>query len=148
MTSKKSSSIFLADDDEDDCVLFKDALKEIGQGIELIISYDGEELMNTLDRRVPPEPRVIFLDLNMPRKNGLECLQEIKKTDKLKNIPVIILSTSSQQESIDKAYEHGANHYITKPGTYTLLKRTLQKVLAIDWSNASPTSFENFLLQP
>jgi CheY-like chemotaxis protein len=147
MRSIKNSSIFLADDDEDDCILFKDALREVGYGIELIISYDGEELMNTLDQKVPPEPRLIFLDLNMPRKNGIECLREIRNTDKLKSIPVVILSTSSQEDSIHNAYKYGAHHYITKPGTYTLLKRTLQKVLAIDWSEKRPSGFDNFLLQ-
>lgn len=140
-------SIFLADDDEDDCVLFQDAMNEVGQGYELIVTYDGQELLETLDARVPPKPLVIFIDLNMPRKNGLECLQEIKRTDKLRNIPVIILSTSSQSDSIAMAYAHGANHYVTKPGTYAMLKKTIQQVLAMDWSNVSPTPFDKFLLR-
>jgi CheY-like chemotaxis protein len=139
-------SIFLADDDDDDCVLFQDAMNEVAQDHELVISYDGQELLETLDARVPPEPRVIFIDLNMPRKNGIECLQEIKRTDKLKNIPIIILSTSSQAGSIETAYAHGADYYITKPGTYAMLKKTIATVLAIDWSSARPTSFEHFLL--
>jgi CheY-like chemotaxis protein len=140
--------IFLADDDEDDCALFQSALREVGDGIELVISYDGEELMETLDRRVPPPPHVIFLDLNMPRKNGMECLEQIRQTDKYKNIPVIIFSTSSQENSIYEAYEKGASRYITKPGTFTLLKKTIQKVLDIDWSKSAQIPFENFLLQP
>jgi CheY-like chemotaxis protein len=139
-------SIFLADDDDDDCVLFQDAVNEVAQDHELVISYDGQELLETLDARVPPEPRVIFIDMNMPRKNGIECLQEIRRTDKLKNIPIIILSTSSQAKSIETAYAHGADYYITKPGTYGMLKKTIATVLAIDWSIARPTSFEHFLL--
>jgi len=148
MNGNKNPSIFLADDDEDDCVLFRDALKELGQGVELIISYDGEELMKKLRERVPPEPQVIFLDLNMPRKNGLECLQEIKQTQKLRNIPVVILSTSSLEDSIVESYANGASHYITKPGTYSMLKKTIQKVLAIDWSTRAHVPFDKFLLQP
>ncbi|MEJ7644169.1 MAG: response regulator [Chryseolinea sp.] len=143
-----NESIFLADDDEDDCVLFQSALREVGNGIELIISYDGKELMETLDKRVPPPPHVIFLDLNMPRKNGMECLQEIRQTAKFKDIPVIIFSTSSQENSIYEAYANGASHYITKPGTFTLLKKIIQKVLAIDWSKTPKIPFEKFLLQP
>ena len=139
-------SIFLADDDDDDCVLFQDAMNEVARDHELVISYDGQELLETLDARVPPEPRVIFIDLNMPRKNGIECLQEIKRTDKLKNIPVIILSTSSQAGSIETAYAHGADYYITKPGTYAMLKKTIEIVLAIDWTSHRPTPFEHFLL--
>ena len=139
-------SIFLADDDDDDCVLFQDAMNEVARDHELVISYDGQELLETLDARVPPEPRVIFIDLNMPRKNGIECLQEIKRTDKLKNIPIIILSTSSQAGSIETAYAHGADYYITKPGTYAMLKKTIEIVLAIDWTSHRPTPFEHFLL--
>ena len=144
----KNEPIFLADDDEDDCALFQSALREVGAGIELVISYDGEELMETLDRRVPPPPHVIFLDLNMPRKNGMECLLEIRQTEKFKDIPVVIFSTSSQEDSIYEAYEKGASRYVTKPGTFTLLKKTIQKVLAIDWSKSNQIPFEKFLLQP
>lgn len=139
-------SIFLADDDDDDCILFQDAINEVAQDHELVISYDGQELLETLDARVPPEPRLIFIDLNMPRKNGIECLQEIKTIDKLKHIPVIILSTSSQSVSIESAYVNGADLYITKPGTYSLLKKTIQTVLAIDWSTCRPFPFDQFFL--
>ena len=139
-------SIFLADDDDDDCVLFQDAINEVAHDHELVISYDGQELLEALDARVPPEPRVIFIDLNMPRKNGIECLQEIKTIDKLKNIPVIILSTSSQSGSIESAYANGADLYVTKPGTYSLLKKTSETVLAMDWSTCRPFPFDQFFL--
>lgn len=139
-------TVFLADDDEDDCVLFQDAMNEVAQDHELVIAYDGQELLEILHAQVPPLPRVIFIDLNMPRKNGLECLQEIKKTEKLRNIPVIVLSTSSQADSIETAYAHGADHYITKPGTYAVLKKTIELVLAIDWEVSRPIGFDKFLL--
>jgi CheY-like chemotaxis protein len=139
-------SIFLADDDDDDCVLFQDAMNEVAHDHELVIAYDGQELLEVLSARVPPKPRMIFIDLNMPRKNGIECLQEIKRIEKLKDIPVIILSTSSQALSIETAYAHGADHYVTKPGTYSMLKKTIETVLAIDWSKTRPISFDQFLL--
>jgi CheY-like chemotaxis protein len=138
-------SIFLADDDEDDCVLFQDAMNEVAQEYELIITYDGQELLETLEARVPPTPHVIFIDLNMPRKDGMECLQEIRSMEKLKNIPVVILSTSSQANSIERAYALGASHYVTKPGTYAMLKKTIELVLSIDW-NAHPITFDRFFL--
>ena len=140
-------SIFLADDDDDDCVLFQDAMNEVAQDHELVIAYDGQELLEVLNARVPPEPRIIFIDLNMPRKNGIECLQEIKRVDKLKGIPIIILSTSSQAESVEAAYTNGADGYITKPGTYAILKKTIVTVLSIDWNDVRPISFDQFLLR-
>ncbi|MBA4054822.1 MAG: response regulator [Marivirga sp.] len=143
-----STSIFLADDDEDDCMLFEDALKEVDLDVDLTVINDGEALMRALNKQVPPAPQVIFLDLNMPRKNGFECLQEIKQSEKLKDIPVVIFSTSTQEESINKAFLQGADHYIFKPGTFQLLKKTIRKVLSINWRKESQTTFKDFLLHP
>lgn len=145
--SKSGKSIFLADDDADDCLLFEDALREVSQQIKLTTANDGIELMDILDQKVPPPPDVIFLDLNMPRKNGFECLTEIKHTEKLKNIPVVIFSTSSQPETINRVYEQGATYYVCKPGSFSKLKSIIQKVLDIDWNqHKTPRSKENFLI--
>ncbi len=145
--SISGKTIFLADDDADDCLLFEDALREISQQTLLTTANDGIELMDILETRVPPPPDVIFLDLNMPRKNGFECLTEIKHTEKFKNIPVVIFSTSSQPEAINKVYEQGANYYICKPGSFSKLKLVIQKVLSIDWNqNNYPRNKENFLI--
>lgn len=141
-------SVFLADDDEDDRLLFEDALREVCLETELTTTRDGEELMNVLEQCVPPPPTVIFLDLNMPRKSGFECLEEIKRTEKLKDIPIVIFSTSVQQDSINRAYDKGANHYIFKPSTFVLLKRVIEHVLSIDWKlTPHHTPVEKFLLQ-
>lgn len=126
-------SIFLADDDEDDCMLFEDALKEVNGEADLTVINNGEELMKALNKRVLAGPQIIFLDLNMPRKNGFECLQEIRKSQKFKDIRVVILSTSSQAGSVNKAFEEGADLYVCKPGTFQLLKKTIGKVLSINW---------------
>src|SRR6187402_3499713 len=91
-------NIILTDDDADDCSLFSEALREIYADISLTIINDGVSLMKKLDHTVPPPPEVIFLDLNMPLKNGLECLQEIRNTPKLSDIPVVIYSTSSNKD--------------------------------------------------
>lgn len=93
---------------------------------------DGVELMNVLDESVPPPPDVIFLDLNMPRKNGFECLKEIRQTAKLREIPVIIFSTSDNAQAIDKTYSLGANFYMQKPRSFALLKKAIETVLSKD----------------
>ena len=76
-------------------------------------------------------PLIIFLDLNMPKKNGFECLQEIRKTDKFKDVPVVIFSTSCQQEAINKMYENGASYYICKPNSFLKLKTSIEHILSI-----------------
>jgi len=129
--SSKSKSIFLADDDDDDCNIFEDALSELNMEAKLTVSNDGVELLNTLNATVPPPPYVIFLDLNMPRKNGFESLKEIREISKLKEIPVVILSTSSNTEVIDRTFNLGANYYICKPTSYPLLTKMIAKVLAL-----------------
>lgn len=143
-----STSVFLADDDEDDCMLFRDALNEVAGHVSLTVLSNGEALMNILERDSASRPGVIFLDLNMPRKNGFECLKEIKQSDHLKHIPVVIFSTSSQKESVQKAFSEGANRYICKPVNFHLLKKTIHKVLSINWKDGSAIAFKDFLLRP
>ncbi|HOZ75814.1 MAG TPA: response regulator [Flavobacterium sp.] len=133
------TNIFLTDDDADDCLLFSEIIQEINpnEGTKLTISNDGAALMKTLDETVPPPPEVIFLDLNMPRKNGFECLEEIRNTPKLMEIPVVIFSTSSSNDIVDRSYKFGANYYICKPQSYTLLKKTIAHVLSLGWEKLS-----------
>ncbi len=128
---KKKKIILLADDDQDDCFIFQEALSEVNIETELTITKDGEQLMETLDQTVPPIPDVIFLDLNMPRKNGMECLSEIRSSHKLKEIPVVIFSTSHNQQTVNEMYELGANYYICKPNDFLKLKNVLQTVLSL-----------------
>lgn len=139
--------IFLADDDVDDCDLFEDALNEVSDDVTLKTAGDGIKLMTILVDTVPPAPDVIFLDLNMPRKNGFECLAEIKSDSKLKDIPVIIFSTSAEKEFIDRVYNGGANYYLCKPQNFSKLKTAISTVLQMDWQkeNAKPVR-DKFLL--
>ncbi len=147
MTKDYEKTVFLADDDIDDCFLFEDALSEVSTHTKLTTANDGIELMNILEKTVPPQPDVIFLDLNMPRKNGFECLIELKSINRFKDIPVVIFSTSSETGFIDKVYENGADYYLCKPGSFQHLKSAISKVLSIDWeAHKKQPSRDEFLL--
>ena len=123
--------ILLADDDEDDCLFFKEALNELPLAVHLTTVYDGEELMQLLNRQNEPLPHVLFLDLNMPRKSGYECLADIKRDPKLKQLPVIILSTSFEKEMANMLYQIGAHDCIRKPASITQLKQVIQQALTL-----------------
>jgi CheY-like chemotaxis protein len=127
--------ILLADDDKDDCFLFREALSELPIATELTTVHDGEQLMNYLQDNSDNLPHVLFLDLNMPRKNGFECLTEIKHNDKLESLPVIMFSTSYprdmhyEQDIIKVLYNIGAQDYIRKPEDFTKLKQVIHTML-------------------
>ncbi len=140
-------AVYLADDDADDRLLFEEALMEISYDVILTTAKNGEQLMGILDQNTPPPPHLIFLDLNMPLKNGFECLEEIKQNKKYKNIPVVIFSTSSQKEAIDQVYNKGADYYLCKPDSFQQLKKLLHTVFAIDHpEQITRRSRENFYI--
>lgn len=148
-TNIRIQNILLADDDQDDRMFFQDALQDINIDATLVTAENGEELMQMLLGHPPKnKPDIIFLDLNMPCKNGYECLTEIKKNDQLKNLPVIIFSTSLQQQSVNTVYDQGANLYIVKPNSFSKLKQVIESVLSLNWSDGivQPTR-EKFILQ-
>ncbi len=142
-----SKNIYLADDDEDDRSFFEDALNEVCKGSSLTIAKDGYELMDILKKPPVPLPDVIFLDLNMPAKNGFQCLKEIKMNELLKKLPVIIFSTTDQEETINKVYNDGANFYICKPNDFNQLKKVIKKALSIDFfKNLAQPAKEQFII--
>lgn len=123
--SSRPIVILMAEDDPEDCMLAKFAFEEHRVANELKIVEDGEELMDYLHRRgrfsAPqdaPRPGLILLDLNMPRKDGREALQEIKADPLLRRIPVVVLTSSKAEEDIFRSYDLGANSFITKPVTF------------------------------
>lgn len=107
-------NILLADDDSSDRFFFEIALKKVPIATNLTTAKDGEKLMEFLSQNSEHLPDVLFLDLNMPRKNGSECLKEIKADEKLKQLPVIIYSTSLLDTVADALYEQGAHYYLRK----------------------------------
>ncbi len=124
-------NVILADDDADDCFFFEDALKEAFTGVSFTCVNDGTKLMEFLNQSTTSLPDVLFLDLNMPRKNGFECLADLKADEKLKHIPVIIYSTSYDEETAARLFKSGAQHYIRKPGEFSKLKNVIVKALTI-----------------
>ncbi|MCC7030561.1 MAG: response regulator [Chitinophagaceae bacterium] len=139
--------ILLADDDEDDRLFFTDAIEEIKVRTVVHTVNDGVQLM---DRLLNPEirlPNLIFLDLNMPIKGGIECLNEIRSDKNLRDITIAIYSTSASQEDIEETFVKGANIYIKKPNDFSELKKILKEVISINWQyHTSGLNRENFLL--
>lgn len=131
--SIKHLNILLADDDLDDCNLFKHALEELSLSAQLTTVHDGEQLMNYLSENSSLHRKVdvIFLDINMPRKNGLECLAEIKRNPTLKDIPVVMFSTSNSWDTINMLFKSGSNVYIHKPSDFAQLKQVIHHALPI-----------------
>jgi CheY-like chemotaxis protein len=139
--------VLLADDDEDDRLFFKEAFEEIKIKTKVTLVKDGVELMKYLSSDGRPKPHILFLDLNMPRKSGMECLLEIRNNDRLKDIPIAIYSTSSSEEDIENTFIKGANVYITKPSDFKELKQILEEVITINWQyHTSGLNREIYLL--
>lgn len=131
--------ILMADDDADDRMLTKEALEESRVINDLRFVEDGEELIEYLTRSgkyenpaSSPRPGLIFLDLNMPRKDGREALKQIKADPNLRRIPIIIMTTSKAEEDIYRSYDLGANSFITKPVTFERLVE-LMKTMGQYW---------------
>ena len=144
--SPKHLNLLLADDDIDDCTFFKDALEELPLSTHLTAVHEGEQLMQLLTKETTELPHVLFLDLNMPRKNGFDCLSEIKLNKKLEQLPVIIFSTSFEQDVVNLLYKNGAQHYIRKPAEFSQLKNVIQQLLTcIAQENISKPTLENFV---
>lgn len=128
--------MIIAEDDPDDRLLIKDAIKEAGQEkIEVDFVQDGAELLDYLHRRGSytgaahtAQPELVMMDLNMPRKGGLEALEEIKLDPALRAIPVVVLSTSHSPEHIARSYELGGAGFLTKPGSFTELVELMRSV--------------------
>jgi CheY-like chemotaxis protein len=139
--------LLLADDDFDDCTFFKEAMEELSLSTTLTIVNDGVELMHYLRGGDQTPPDLIFLDLNMPRKTGLECLVEIKTIDKLRRLPVIIFSTSLEMDVVESLYEKGAHYYIRKPAEFSSLKKVIHEALAIIGRNSIRPPKERFVIK-
>jgi len=126
--------VFLGEDDDEDKDLFTYIISEISPDLKVSVANNGINFMILL-HNATQLPDFIFLDLNMPLKTGFECLQEIKSSEKWKQIKTIILSTSSHPEQIEEVYKLGADLYLEKPNSYRIFKDSISKCLQMDWDS-------------
>lgn len=135
-------TVFYTDDDEDDLSIFVDAVESMPKKIELLTYNGGEKLLSAINNP-PPTPHVVFLDLNMPGKNGFDVLTELRNSDQKRNIPIVIFSTSNEPSFIEKCRALGANLFITKPVLMKDIVKSIEHALEIDWKSfvAGPKNF-------
>lgn len=141
-TTHHISTILLVDDDQDDCYLFTDAIKKMFPGVNLVITNNFIEAIAYL---TSDKPDIIFLDLNMPFKNGIESLAELKADSNFKSIPIVVFSNSDYPKDIKLSYEKGAALYFTKPSSFDDLVLGLQQILQKDWSRPAVITAKQFV---
>ena len=131
-TPRRNVEILLVDDNVGDVVLMKEALKGANFGNRVSIAYDGIEALEFLHRTgrftSAPKPDLVLLDINMPRKNGCEVLDEIRHDEELKLLPVVILTSSEAEDDIRRAYELRANCFVTKPSDLDEMVKVVQAI--------------------
>jgi CheY-like chemotaxis protein len=133
LTNESTLRILLADDDEDDRTFFSEAIAELKMTNQLTLFNDGKDLMEYMHNPESQLPHILFLDLNMPYKNGLDCLKEIRADQRFKNVSVAIYSTSSSEKDIENTFVEGANIYIKKPNDFSELKKVIKEVVHMNW---------------
>ncbi|WP_276166373.1 response regulator [Zobellia alginiliquefaciens] len=144
----KVFNIFLTDDDADDRMLFEEALLELDIQVEFRSFENGVDLMKNLLDPIQPLPDYIFLDLNMPLMNGEECLNDIRDEPKFSKIPIIIYSTFIDSIKLEVLRLNGANLYLKKPNSFSLLKRAIEDCIAnIKTQSKEPIPPSDFILQ-
>lgn len=128
--------VLLAEDDQDDVVIFELAVKEVNKEYRVPVymrhAKDGEVLFILLKENTPD---ILFLDINLPCRDGLSCIREIRKNKKYDGLPVIMYTGQKQDTKIDEAFRNGANYYVVKSDTVSELAEKLKKVCSIDWKN-------------
>jgi len=123
--------ILLADDDKDDHYLFSHAIREFDSDIFIETVNDGVELIEFLNNNSNEKPDIVFLDLNMPRKNGIDSLREIRATEKLKDLPIVVCSTADVESNINATYTSGGNLYLQKPYSLSELVKSMENILGL-----------------
>lgn len=139
------STVVIADDDEDDIVLLEGAIRSLYPEVKITTVKNGLKLLLLLNKLTPD---VVFLDINMPVKTGIECLKEMKANEKLSTNRVVVYSTSNNPLEIDESYRLGANYYFVKPHQQNLLIHTLEALFNNpDFWAGSATERNSFLVE-
>lgn len=140
-------NIVLADDDKDECSLFREAVNEINENYNLKFFSNGKDLMNYLNDEECESPDIIFLDLNMPVMSGIDCLSKIRSNNQHADTVIAIYSTSSSDQDQEETFMLGANVYIKKPNDYEKMKKVLQHIFRTYWQyHTSNMSRDTFLI--
>ena len=134
----KNKIVLIIDDDDDDRSLFSDALCEVSSSVQCLSVSDGHEGLGLLRNRNNDLPDLIFLDLNMPRLNGKQCLEEIKKLPELAHIPVIMYSTTKRVEDVEETRKLGASYFLTKPAMFKDICNAIKMLLEKKWELTVP----------
>lgn len=127
----------IIDDDEDDRILFAEALAEVDGSYALMTAVNGEQALELLQKLETTLPDFVFLDLNMPRMNGWQCLSHLRKMAKLKDVPIIIYTTSQADEHVQKAKDNRATYFLTKPPKFKDLVHAIFYVLNMKWEQVA-----------
>jgi CheY-like chemotaxis protein len=135
--------IWLADDDKDDCELFEDVLKQILPLVSLTIIPNGEVLMNMLTPATKPD--MLFLDINMPCKDGMDCLVEIRAQRLFSRLPIVIFSSTKESKFIDTSYGYGANLFYSKPTSFNELIAGLSNLFKMNWSDPFTVTSNHYI---
>ncbi|RZJ34977.1 MAG: response regulator [Flavobacterium sp.] len=134
-------TIFYADDDPDDLDFFRDATKLISKNIRVCTHSGGEKLIQDL-KSLDYLPAIVFLDINMPGKNGLETLQEIRENSRFKDIPVVIFSTACDSSYVSQSLSLGASLYVKKSTSFEKFRKSIEFALNINWETFHPSGQE------
>ena len=132
-TQTNTRNIFLVDDDEEDRELFSEALSQVDETVRLTEISNCFKLIDTLDNSETPKPDIIFLDMDMPKFNGLECLKKLKASNRTQDLKIVVLSTFAYPQYIDEAYKNGASCYYVKPTRFPKLKEIISDALQGNW---------------
>ena len=141
-TKRIIQSLVLVEDDPDNQFFFRNALKEVDAGIKASYVSNGNELLSLLNFFIPD---ILFLDLEMPVKNGLRCLVNIRNNPQTENLPVVACSATARHADIQIAYEMGAHLFLIKPSIFKFYVSALKAILALDWHNPEAIKQQYFV---
>ena len=137
--------ILFADDDSDESYLFNEALEHSGVDVELSYANDGNSLLSFL--KTNPLPDLVIIDINMPHKDGLEALAEIRSYPEFLTLPLIIYSTTTNAKIIEASYQKGASLFVVKPNNFDGMVQVVKKIISIDWKNNGKAAREQFVIK-
>lgn len=142
--NKPDLHVLLVDDDFDELYLFNEALEHAGLNIKLSRANNGNHLLSFLLSE--PTPDLVFMDINMPYKDGLEALTEIRNNPRFHNLPLVIYSTTNNINSINTCYKKGADLFVIKPNNFDGMVKVVKKVCAVDWRNYKKPTIDEFVV--